>query len=226
MAAVLVLAGLASAGAGGVLLSKEMGRHATPGEIAAAGQAELASRWERVQAGKIFPASLSFGSADSAGTYSAQLVGIAPAASCSAALDARAWAALSKYRCTTVLRATYADSSGTMAVTIGIAVMSSAHAASLADTALSSLPGSDSVQAAVFPDTIASGFGNPQRAAFTSGVSGPYLIFIAGGDTDGRAGPAGSLDPNIDAMVNNLLLPAEAGLRLAPAPCALKDVRC
>jgi hypothetical protein len=223
---VLIAAGLASAGAGGVLLSHELGRPATRSEIAAAGQAELASRWERVPAGKIFPASLRFQSADSLGTYSAQLVGIAPPAGCSAALDPQLSSALKRYGCTVVLRATYLDPSGTIAATIGIAVMRSVHAASLADHELSSLPQSDSVQVAVFPGTIASGFTNPQRAAFASGISGPYLFFIAGGNTDGRPGRAGSLDPDIDAMVNYLVLPAEAGLRAAPAPCALKDVRC
>src|SRR5215469_17984692 len=108
-----------------------------------------------------------FASADSNGTYSARLVGIAPAAGCDAALDPPAAAVLTRYGCTAVLRATYLDSSGTIAVTIGIAVMRSAHAATLADDSMSSLPESDNVRVAVFPGTIASGFTDAQRAAFT-----------------------------------------------------------
>jgi hypothetical protein len=225
-AGVLVAAGLVSAGAGGILLSRELSRPATRSEIAAAGQTELASRWDRGPAGTIFPAAITLSEADSAGTSSARLVGIAAAASCDAGLDAQLSAVLSKYGCLAVLRATYADSSGTIAVTLGIAVMRSARAASQADDSMSSLPSSDSVQVAVFPGTIAAGFTNSQRAAFTSGISGPYLFFVAGGDTDGRPGHVGSLDPGIDTMVNGLLLPGEAGLRPAPDPCALTDVRC
>jgi hypothetical protein len=223
---VLVAAGLASAGAGGVLRSHELGRPATRSEIAAAGAAELASRWQRVPAGTIFPAEITSSGADSLGADSARLVGIAPAASCSSALDPQLSAMLAKYGCRTVLRATYLDPSGTIAVTIGIAVLRSPRAASQADSSLSLLPSSASVQVADFPGTIASGFTNAQRAAFAYGVSGPYLFFLAGGNTDGRPGQAGSQDPGVDAMVTNLLLPAEGGLRPAPDPCGLKDVRC
>lgn len=225
-AGVLIAAGLVSAGAGAVLRSHELGRPATHSEVVAAGAAELASRWERVPAGKIFPAAITFPGPDSLGTNSVQLVGIAPAASCGAALDAQLVAALGKYGCTTVLRATYDDPSGTIAVTIGIAVMRCARAARLANSNLSLLPSSASVQVAVFPGTIASGFTNAQRAAFAYGVSGPYLFFVAGGDTDGRPGNFGSLDPGISATVTGVLLPAEAGLRPSPDPCAATDVRC
>src|ERR1700728_5111933 len=53
----LLALGLSSLGAGGFLLERELGRAATPAEIAAAGRAELAARWRELPAGAIFPAS-------------------------------------------------------------------------------------------------------------------------------------------------------------------------
>jgi hypothetical protein len=52
---VLVLAGLAGLAGGGIPLYAELTRHATGAEVAAAGRAEIATRWQRLPAGSIFP---------------------------------------------------------------------------------------------------------------------------------------------------------------------------
>ena len=99
-------------------------RHPTRAQINAAGQREFAVLWQRLPAGRIFPASVGYVNSLGADT-TATLVGIAPQARCAAAVDARAAAVLAA-GCLTVLRATYTDASRTALATIGIAVMRSA----------------------------------------------------------------------------------------------------
>ena len=223
----LLALGLSSTGAGGFLLRREMGRAATPAEIAAAGRAELAARWRELPAGMIFPPSVTFLAADFSGNSTARLVGVAVPASCSVALDAQVLAKLSGLGCVTVLRATYIDYSGTIAATIGIAVLRSPRAATAGLARLSDILNRSGLRVAVFPGTIAAGFGDPQRAVFNDAKgAGPYLYFVVGGDTDGRPGSAGGTDANLTAMANGLLAVPEAQFRLAGRPCALREVRC
>jgi hypothetical protein len=223
----LLALGLSSTGAGGFLLRREMGRAATPAEIAAAGRAELAARWRELPAGTIFPLSVTFLAADFSGNSTARLVGLAVPASCSVALDAQVLAKLSGLGCVTVLRATYIDYSGTIAATIGIAVLRSPRAATAGLARLSDILNRSGLRVAVFPGTIAAGFGDPQRAVFNDAKgAGPYLYFVVGGDTDGRPGSAGGTDANLTAMANGLLAVPEAQFRLAGRPCALREVRC
>src|SRR5579859_6391899 len=80
LATLLVLGlGLTAGAATGLTL--ELTRHATDAEISAATQAELGSRWQRLPAGTIFPATVSY--SDSQGnSVTAARIGIAPASSC------------------------------------------------------------------------------------------------------------------------------------------------
>src|SRR5260221_480079 len=138
----LVAAGLAGVGGGGVGLALELPRTATKAEVAAAVQAEIASRWQRLAAGKIFPEAVGYSTSDESAPMTARLVGIASPASCAAALDPPAASLLRRYGCATVLRATYVDASGTLATTAGIVVMTSASAASHAVSASGGAPAS------------------------------------------------------------------------------------
>jgi hypothetical protein len=54
----LIVMGLAGVGGGGWLVYSELARPATHAEVAAAARAEIASRWERLAAGQIFPANI------------------------------------------------------------------------------------------------------------------------------------------------------------------------
>ena len=220
--ALLLVAGLAGLGGGGSTLYFELTRPPTAAEVRAAGQTEIASRWQRLPAGRIFPATVSYLTAgDSEAT--ASRTGIAPRAGCTAALDPPVAALFQRHGCLAVLRATYLDESGTLAVTVGVAVMPSGAAASAVADPVS---GHSGVRAARFPGTQASLFGDSQRAWFgTPAVRGPYVILYAVGHTDGRRGLAGAdagpvgLGSSIAGQVGNTLTSGGP-------PCGRRDVRC
>ncbi len=117
----------------------------------------------------------------------ARRVGIAPAASCAAVTDGAAARALARFGCSTVLRATYADATGAFIITVGVAVLPGARAATAAAIALS---GSGSlrpgVRAAVFPGTLAEWSGDRARQVSLSISAGPYVVMSAAGYADGR----------------------------------------
>jgi hypothetical protein len=119
---------LDAAGGGTAGLVAVASRHPTQAQISAAGQREFAVLWQRLPAGKIFPASVGYVNSLGAET-TATMVGVAPRARCAAAVDARAAAVLAAAGCLTMLRATYTDASRTALATIGIAVMRSADGA-------------------------------------------------------------------------------------------------
>lgn len=222
---VLVLAGLAGLADGGIALYSELTRHATAAEVAAAGRAEIATRWQRLPAGSIFPATVSYLTSDGL-RATARQVGIAPRASCSAAADPAAATVLRRQGCVTVLRATYLDVSGTLAVTVGVAVMPSPAAAQAVVNAVMSEPGPPGLRAVRFPQTTASLFGNAQRGRRDVAAShGPYAYFYAAGYTDGR--PVGNRSgPAPGDLGNGVLSQIVTVLTGGPQPCARKDIRC
>jgi hypothetical protein len=121
-----------------------------------------------------------------------------------------------------VLRGTYADSSGTVLVTIGVAVMPSTAAAG---SALGAMPNDHGVLPAGFGGTIASGFGRDKHLAYdtTSGL-GPYLIMAALGYADGRAAP--EMPDALPDFASTLESGVEVTLDISIPPCSAKDVRC
>ncbi|HEY2316535.1 MAG TPA: hypothetical protein VGH96_23235, partial [Streptosporangiaceae bacterium] len=121
----LIVVGLAGVLGGGAALGKELTRKATKAEQAAALAAEIASRWQRLPAGKIFPETISYLNAQG-DTATAALAVIAPRTSCQQALEPGAFQKVHTVGCTAMLRATYVDAAGTLAATVGVAVMSSA----------------------------------------------------------------------------------------------------
>jgi hypothetical protein len=164
---------------------------------------ETAGRWRTLSAGQIFPAAVSYGlpgSALESGTQlslTAHLVGIARQATCAAASDPAAAAVLAADRCAAVLRATYADQTDSMLVTVGVAVMPGSTAASSVAGRLSAggLRLHPGVRTVPFRDTLAWAFGDRQRQLSWAISAGPYVIMSTAGYADGRPHEQVSSDP-------------------------------
>lgn len=219
----LLLAGLAGLGGGGMALYLELTRAPTRAEVAAAGEAEIASRWQRLAAGQIFPATIRY--LTSAGLHATAVrTGISPRASCRAALDAAVAIVFRRAGCVTVLRATYVDRQGLLAATVGVAVMRNAPAAGRA--APTSPPVRTGVRVARFPGSWAGLFRNAQRGWFmTTGSSGRYVFLVAAGYLDGRPGHA-DYAAGPESLGSGVLNHVVTVLTTGGKPCARKAVRC
>jgi hypothetical protein len=230
MTGLLALGGLGAAGVGTAGLAAAAGRHPTKAEITAAGQREQAVLWERLGAGQIFPPSVSYLSTLGADTK-ATLVGIAPQAPCRSAVDANAALVLTAAGCVTILRATYADASGTALATIGIAVLPTPAAAATAMGKLAASGGG--VLPLSFPGTVASAFTVRARETDASqAVAGPYLLLYAAGYADGRSTTLGpnqhdDTSENVTTdLATNLVNSLLNTFQPAANPCADKNIRC
>jgi hypothetical protein len=154
---------------------------------------EVARRWRVLSAGKIFPAAISYQlsaealDGDAGLPLKAYRVGISPQTSCAIASDPAAARVLSAGHCSAMLRATYADETDSMLVTVGVAVMPGAGAARSAADALSAgqelRPG---IRAVAFGGTLAASFGQPQQQLSWATSAGSYLILSTAGYADGR----------------------------------------
>jgi hypothetical protein len=218
--------GVAGLGGGGWLVYSELARPATHAEIAAASQAEIASRWERLTAGQIFPASIPYALASGLPT-SAYRVGIAPVASCPAALGPQIAAALDRRGCTRVLRATYTDASRTLVLTTGIAVMPSATAAQHAVSGFGASHPHGGIKPVTFPGTVADIPGTAGTDWFGVFHSGPYVLMFAAGTTDGQSVQAAGLNPALVDLAFGVERPLAT--RLAGQdrnPCQNQDIQC
>jgi hypothetical protein len=172
---------------------------------------ESARRWRTVAAGKIFPADITYQlpaealDASTALPLTAYRVGISPQTSCAMASDPAAARVLAADHCSAVLRATYADETDSMLVTVGVAIMPGAGAARSAAGALSAgqelHPG---VRAVAFRGTLAGIFGDRQRQLSWATAAGPYLILSTVGYADGRPEIPMSSDTYIDQQMTSL----------------------
>jgi hypothetical protein len=219
LGAVLIVGGVAA-------LGQELTRAATSAEAATALQREIATRWQRLPAGKIFPATVSY--SDSEGTtLVARLVGIAPPASCRAALDPASYALVRGRGCVTILRATYVDASGALASTVGVAVLESPAAAAQAASIAGSFGPGDGLHAVTFDGTIASQFGDAARGAQGAVGTGPYLFLYTAGFTDGLPGTAAAAEESeLNGFGNGVDTGVEAALTQHGKPCNMKDITC
>ena len=199
MGLVLALIGLC-ASAGSVVL------HVLPRTFSRGQQQQLAAwevgkRWRTWPAGRIFPGTVPYQvpatalDSGSPAQLSATRVGIAPAASCPSATGTKARPVLARQHCTTVLRATYRDSTGAFAVTVGIAVLPSPGQARHALGALPLRNASAGVRTVPFGHTLAASFSNAARQLSGISAAGPYLIMSTVGYADGRHGVRESADP-------------------------------
>jgi hypothetical protein len=218
---VLVLIGASGIGGGGYGLVHELTRGPTHAELTRASNAEQAQRWQELPVGKIFPAAIAY-TTDVGSHEQARLVGVVPAGGCATAADPAAARVLAAHGCRSVLRGTYADPSGTVLVTIGVAVMPSTAAAG---SALDAMPSGHGVLPAGFGGTLASGFGGDKHLTYdTSSGLGPYLIMAALGYADGRAAP--EMPDAMPDFASALESSIEVTLDISIPPCRAKDVRC
>jgi hypothetical protein len=225
---VLLALGAAGGGAAGFVIAAH--RHPTQAQIAEAGQREQAVLWERLSAGQIFPASVSYPNTLGADTK-ATLVGIAPQAPCRSAVDAKAAPVLAAAGCVTMLRATYADASGTALATFGIAVMRSPAAASAMGKLKVSGGG---LLPLSFPGTVANAFTGKARETYgVQDFVGPYVFLYASGYADGRSTrlSAQDVDQHLRETVTadlgvNVVSSLVHTFKAPPNPCEDKNIRC
>lgn len=160
---------------------------------------QVGARWRDWPAGRIFPAAVRYWlPGDSLASMrglalTAQRSGIAPQAPCGpASTDPAVAAVLAAHHCLAVLRATYQDPTGSMAVTVGVAVFGDPAAVAAAARALPRgvLPGgrgfSPGVRPAPFRGTVTATFRSAQRQLSWVSEQGPYLVMAAAGYADGR----------------------------------------
>jgi hypothetical protein len=196
---VLALIGL-SASIGSVVLHV-LPRTFTRGQEQQLAAWEIGKRWRTWPAGRIFPAVIPYqvpASALDSGSpaqLSATRIGIAPDSSYHTTTGQRTRLMLARQHCTTVLRATYRDSTGAFAVTVGIAVLPSPGQASHALRALPARAASAGVHTVPFGRTPAASFSNAARQLSDISAVGPYLIMSTVGYADGRHRVRESADP-------------------------------
>jgi hypothetical protein len=232
MTGLCLLAGLCAAAGSAVGFLATADRHPSQAQLSAAGQHELATMWQRLSAGQMFPASVSYGTTLGAETK-ATLMGIAPQAPCDSAVDAKAAAVLNAAGCVTVLRATYADASQTALATIGIVVLRSPPGAGLPLYTLAAGSGDGGLVPVSFPGTVASAFTEDARETYGAQTgSGPYVFLYAVGYSDGRSTTlepiaSGNLGESVTTDLASGLMSALTKTFQAPAnPCADTSVRC
>jgi hypothetical protein len=188
----VALCGLAVGAAG-------VARQVLPRQFSAAQQQQIASwemsrRWRAMPAGRIFPASASYAvppqalDASQSLTLTATRLGIAKQSRCAAEVSAAAAAVLAAGHCMAVLRATYVDASGSMVITLGIAVLPDKAAAAAAAL---KLPATGSalrfaVHALPVAGTVAARFHDAERQLSVAVSAGPYVVLATAGFTDGR----------------------------------------
>lgn len=164
---------------------------------------EIASRWQRLPAGQVFPASVPYQLPATvlqdvtALNLDAQRIGIAPQSGCGTSVTTSAAAqVLRRDGCKAVLRATYVDSTWSYVMTVGVAVLPSDAAAaqafqSLSQPRLTAVRGSQADRLAAGIAVVryrgtAAGLFDYSRQISASFADGPYLVMYAAGYADNR----------------------------------------
>jgi hypothetical protein len=201
------MAGLAASAAG--VAAQLLPRKFTPAQQQQIMNWETARRWRVLPAGKIFPASITyqlpagFLNSGSQLALTAYRVGIARQGSCATASDAAADRVLSAGHCAALVRATYADETDSMLVTVGVAVMPSAGAARSAAGKLSG-DQEATVRALGFRGTLAASFSNRNRQLSWATSDGPYVIMTTAGYANGEPLVSVASDPYTDQEMTSV----------------------
>jgi hypothetical protein len=203
IALILGVAGFAAAAFG--IATQLLPRHFTASEQRQIQAWEVTRRWQTIPAGQIFPASVPYQL--SAGVLqdtvplnlAALRVSIAPQESdCAKAVtSAPAATALRRNGCEAVLRATYVDATRTFVMTVGVAVLPNATAATSADSGLTTPRLAVARQASAqgrLPAGVlvvrfrgaGAGRYDYNRQISASFTAGPYVVMYAAGYSDGR----------------------------------------
>jgi hypothetical protein len=239
IALILGLAGFAVSAVGVAI--QLLPRHFSAGEQRQIKAWEIMRRWQTTPAGQIFPASVPYQLPANVLNDVAPLhlealrIGIAPQESdCAKAVtSAAAGAALRKNGCEAVLRATYVDATRSYVMTVGVAVLPNAAAATSADSGLAP-PRLTVARAAGGRGGLAAGVQvvsfrgakagvyDYHRQISTSYTAGPYLIMYAAGYADSRPRVPVNDDPYSDAemtsMAKGVARSVAHTLAAAPAP--------
>jgi hypothetical protein len=201
IALALGLTGLAISATG--LATRLLPRQFTAGQQQQIENWEIASRWQQLPAGQIFPASVRYQLSagvlqDGTGlSLDALRIGIAPQAGCGAGVTTSTVAAvLRREGCKAVLRATYVDSTSSYVTTVGVAVLPSDAAAtqayrSLSQPRLAAAGNAETSRQAggilvVRYHGTAAAMYDYSRQISKSFAKGPYLVMYAAGYADNR----------------------------------------
>jgi hypothetical protein len=188
---------------------------------------EIASRWQQLTAGRIFPASVPYQLSPTVLqdatplNLDARRIGIAPQSGCGAGITSSAAAAvLRREGCRAILRATYVDATWSYVMTVGVAVLPSHAAAVQAYQALSQPrltaarsagagagAGAGQLDAGVlvvrYHGTAAAMY-DYSRQISASFARGPYLVMYAAGFADSRPRVPVASDAYSDAEMTTL----------------------
>ncbi|MFZ0185425.1 MAG: hypothetical protein WAL72_00565 [Streptosporangiaceae bacterium] len=211
--------------AGFVISATGMATQLLPRRFSAAQQRqieswEIAGRWQHLTAGQIFPATVSYQlSAEvlqdaTPLNLNALRVAIAPRSGCGSGVTTAAAASVLRHDgCQAVLRATYADATGSYVMTVGVAVLPSAAAAVKADRSLAQprLTANQSeggrlaagVLVVRYHGTAAAMY-DYSRQISSSFADGPYLVMYAAGYADSRPRVPVASDHYADAEMTSL----------------------
>ena len=184
--------GLAVAVVTGGRAHAELVRKPTTAELSAAAATGVAQRWEREQAGQIFPARITYTTSLNT-TETASRAGIAPAGSCAAAVDDTLTRQAQRDGCVAALRADYTDQLRGAVYTLGVlAFASTARATDFYDNLPSAQYPATGLRALAMPGTAAALFGDAARQLAIAQQSGPYIVLAVAGYADGRPASAAS----------------------------------
>jgi hypothetical protein len=202
---VAIACGAAAVVAGNVARAEQT-RKPRPAELTAAAALGLAQRWERVTAGTIFPAHIGY-STDLLTQENAVRAGIGPASTCAAAVDQTLTALAAKYGCSAAVRASYVDGLGGVVYTIGVLAFPTPAAS---QSFYNQMPASGfpatGLRALVLSGTAAARFDDAARELSTSQRTGPYVVLVVAGYSDGRAAAAsGERRPSAFAPASQLI---------------------
>jgi hypothetical protein len=183
---------------------------------------EIASRWQELTAGRIFPATVSYQLSaqvledTTPLNLNAMRVGIAPQSGCTTNVTTTAAAAavLRQNGCKAILRATYTDSTRSYVMTVGVAVLPSGAAAAKASQSLTqphlTSAGDANTEALAagilavrYRGSDASRY-NYNRQLSGSIPDGPYLIMYSAGYADSRPRVPLTEDQYSDQEMNSL----------------------
>jgi len=212
--------------AGFVISATGMATQLLPRRFSAAQQRqieswEIAGRWQQLTAGQIFPASVSYQlSAEvlqdaTPLNLNALRVAIAPQSGCGSGVTTAAAASVLRHDgCQAVLRATYADATGSYVMTVGVAVLPSAAAAVKANRSLAQprLTAANQSEAGRLPAGVlvvryhgtAAAMYDYSRQISSSFADGPYLVMYAAGYADSRPRVPVASDHYADAEMTSL----------------------
>ena len=196
--ATVAVAGLAVATFAGGRVHAEQTRQPTRAELSTAAATAVAQRWERMPAGRLFPATIGY-TTDLQTKETATRLGIDPRTACARALDGTLLRRAERDGCVAGLRAGYADQLGGSVYTLGILVFPDKAKASAfyAKVPVIGYPAAG-LRALTVPGTAAARFGDAARQAAAVQVAGPYVVLAVAGYADGR--PAHAADERRDSV--------------------------